>query len=165
MCGALGSMDNAFQKGVFRQKVLFAMQGDYSFFGSPTYSDDKFYFKQATAGLAYAAFTGQFPNVWGDTFTAVREKKVPSQHPRMSSLIEYKNGRLTFYPSSRPEGVRIFSLAGEKFSVAGSGISCDQNGCSVVPRRSLSRGTYILTVTYSGGDGMMPDLISRFIVP
>jgi hypothetical protein len=162
MCGALGSMESAFQKGVFRQKVLFATQGDYSFFGSPTYSDDKFYFKQATAGLAYAAYTGMFPNVWEDTFSDVKADKTPAKYLPINIRVTYANGRVTLSPAPlRTQDIRLFSLSGEKINIASHDISKDRKTCSVVPQKNLSRGTYILRID----NALEQQMVARFVVP
>jgi endo-1,4-beta-D-glucanase Y len=159
MCGALGSSDAAFKKGVFRQNVLLEMQGSYSSFGSPTYSDDKFYFKQATAGLAYMAITGQFPNVWEDTFVGVlpvTSKPVAAQS--IKTTVSGNTVTVNGYPVGDAE---IFSVAGQKIGI--NAVLTSKCGCTIVPVNRLAKGTFILNLTGKNSD-KAGALSTRFVV-
>jgi endo-1,4-beta-D-glucanase Y len=161
MCGALGSSDAAFKKGVFRQRILLEMQGDYASFGSPTYSDDKFYFKQATAGLAYMAFTGMFPNVWDDTFSDI---STVASKPVAARAVKTTVSGSSVTVSGLPAGaaaVELYSVNGQKRAAAG--IASSGNSCSINTAGRLAKGTYILTITGNSGDRTHP-VVSRFTV-
>jgi endo-1,4-beta-D-glucanase Y len=161
MCGALGSQEAAFQKGVLRQAVLLEMEGSYSSFGSPTYSDDKFYYKQATAGLAYMAFTGQFPNVWEDVFADVTT--VSSKPVFARNLKTVVNGTAITVSglAGKTSGIGLYSVTGQKIGT-GRGASAN-NSCTIVPEVRLAKGTYILKITGNSGDNGN-SVVTRFIV-
>lgn len=143
MCGALGSSDQAFKKGVFRQRVLLEMQGDYASFGSPTYSDDKFYYKQATAGLSYMAFTGMFPNVWDDVFSGI---STVASKPAATRAIKATVSGTTVTISGLPAGaigVEIYNVNGQKRAVA---TAASGSSCTITGKDRLAKGTYLVRI-------------------
>jgi hypothetical protein len=150
MCGVLGSSDAAFKKGVFRQNVLLEMQGSYASFGSPTYSDDKFYYKQATAGLAYMAFTGQFPNVWDDAF--VENLPATSKHAAVQNIRTVVSGN-----TIKVSGFGGRITRSELFSVDGKRIAAQKalytgSSCCIFTTADCSKGTYIIKIVGNVGD-------------
>jgi endo-1,4-beta-D-glucanase Y len=150
MCGALGSSDAAFKKGVFRQNVLLEMQGSYASFGSPTYSDDKFYYKQATAGLAYMAFSGQFPNVWEDTFVEtlpVASKPVAARNIKV--IVSGNTIKVSGF-GGRITGMELFSVDGKKSAVQKAFHT--GSSCSIATMTDCSKGTYIIKITGNVGE-------------
>jgi hypothetical protein len=148
MCGALGSSDAAFKKGVFRQNVLLEMQGSYTSFGSPTYSDDKFYFKQATSGLAYMAITGQFPNVWEDEFSSI--STTTSDRPTAKKIkIAVSGTTITLKGfTDAIKQVALFSVNGRKILI--DRVVQSKEECSITAA-SLVKGSYI--IRYFGNKG------------
>jgi endo-1,4-beta-D-glucanase Y len=161
MCGALGSSDATFKKGVLRQNVLLEMQGSYASFGSPTFSDDKFYFKQATAGLAYMAFSGQFPNVWDDQFSeisTVASKPVAAKN--IKTIVSGNTITVSGFGGT-VTGIELFSVHGRNIAVDNAVAA--GTSCCVRAQAPLAKGTYIIKIAGTVGQ-KRASVVTRFAV-